>query len=159
MITLRQGGWFGFVSYALSRSTRIDRPGDPERLFDFDQTHDLNVALTWKHGRWQLGGRFQYTSGNPTTDVVGAIYDSDDDRYMPVYGPINGSRMPGHHQLDLRVDHLWKVGALRLTGFIDVANVYMNAPVLGTQYNFDYSEQSTFEGLPIIPSIGVRGEL
>ena len=39
------------------------------------------------------------------------------------------------------------------------ANVYLNAPILGTQYSFDYSERSEVEGLPILPSIGLRGEL
>lgn len=48
---------------------------------------------------------------------------------------------------------------MSLTAFLDVANVYMNAPILGTEYSFDYSEQNTIEGLPILPSIGLRGEL
>jgi len=148
MVTVKRGGWFGFVSYALSRSTRVDRPGAERRLFDQDQTHDLNVAASWKHGGWQLGARFQYTSGTPTTEVVGAIYDSDRDQYVPA-----------HHQLDVRVDRSWYAGPMKLTAFLDVANVYLNAPIVGYQYNFDYSEQQRFEGLPILPSIGMRGEL
>jgi hypothetical protein len=156
---LRRGPWFAFVSYSLSRSTRVDRPGAPERLFDFDQTHDLNLAATWKRGRWQLGGRFEYTSGTPETDVIGAIYDSDRDRYLPIFGPINAVRKPAHHQLDVRIEHTWGRTDHALTAFIDVANVYLNAPILGTQYSFDYSERTTVTGLPIIPSIGLRGEL
>jgi len=159
MIALRRGRWFAFLSYALSRSTRIDQPGAEERLFDFDQTHDLNLAASWKRGGWQLGARFQYTSGQPDTEVMGSIYDSDADRYLPVFGPVNAVRTPAHHQLDVRVDHTWKFDALALTAFLDIANVYMNAPILGTEYSFDYSEQHQIEGLPILPSIGVRGEL
>jgi hypothetical protein len=159
MVTLRRGGWFAFVSYSLSRSTRVDRPGAEERLFDYDQTHDLNMAATWKRGPWQIGGRFQYSSGTPDTEVMGSIYDSDRDRYFPVYGPINAIRAPAHHQLDVRVDRTWKLSGLTLTAFVDVANVYMNAPILGTEYSFDYSERNEVEGLPILPSIGMRGEL
>jgi hypothetical protein len=159
MITVRRGGLFAFLSYSLSRSTRVDRPGADQRLFDYDQTHDLNVAATWKRGRWQLGGRIQYTSGTPDTEVMGSIYDSDRDRYFPLYGPINGVRTPAHHQLDLRVDRRFSAGRVELTAFVDVANVYLNAPILGTEYSFDYSEQSQIEGLPILPSIGLRGAL
>jgi hypothetical protein len=159
LATLRRDGWFGFVSYSVSRSTRRDRPDAEERLFDQDQTHDLNVALSWKYGGWQLGGRFQYTSGTPTTEVIGSFYDSDNDRYVPVFGPINGVRMPGHHQVDVRIDRSWQAGPIKMTAFLDVANVYLNAPVLGYGYNFDYSTQTKFEGLPVVPSIGLRGEL
>ncbi len=157
---MRRGPWFGFVSYALSRSTRVDRPGATERLFDFVQTHDLNVAASWKRGAWQIGARFQYTTGQLDTDVLGSIYDSDNDRYVPIYGEINASRGPGHHQLDVRIDRTWRWSGKRaLTLFVDVANVYLNPPILGTEYSFDYSERSVIEGLPILPSIGLRGEL
>jgi outer membrane receptor protein involved in Fe transport len=159
LATLRRGPWFGFVSYALSRSTRRDRPDVDDRLFDHDQPHDLNLAATWKSGKWQIGGRFTYTSGQPTTEVMGAFYDSDGDRYIPIYGAINAVRLPGHHQLDIRIDRSWKAGGMKLTGFLDVANVYYNAPVVGREYSFDYTEQVTFKGLPILPSIGLRGEL
>lgn len=156
---LRRGPWFAFVSYSLSRSTRVDAPGGPERLFDFDQTHDLNLAATWKRGGWQIGARFEYTSGTPETEVLGAIYDSDRDRYVPLFGPINAVRKPAHHQLDVRIERTWGRPGRGLTAFVDVANVYLNAPILGTQYSYDYSERTTVEGLPIIPSIGLRGEL
>ncbi len=155
----QRGAWSGFVSYALSRSTRVDRPGAEARLFDYDQPHDLNVALGYKRGGWQVGGRFQYGSGNPTTEVLGSVYDSDGDRYLPLHGPVNATRLPAHHQLDVRVDRSWHVAGMKLTAFLDVANVYLNAPLVGYEYSYDYSEKVAFEGLPIVPSIGLRGEL
>jgi outer membrane receptor protein involved in Fe transport len=159
MTTLRRGPWFGWVSYTLSRSTRVDRPGERRRLFDFDQTHDLNVALSWKSKKWQFGGRFRLTSGQPTTPVLGSVYDSDDDVYLPVYGDVNSQRKPMHHQMDIRIDRTWKIGAMKLSAFLDVQNVYLNASVVGDQYSFDYSERTDVESLPILPSIGLRGEL
>lgn len=48
---------------------------------------------------------------------------------------------------------------MTLTGFLDVQNVYLNAQTVGYGYNFDYSERYAFEGLPILPSLGLRGEL
>lgn len=159
LATLRRGPWFGFVSYSYSRSTRIDSEGADERLFDYDQPHDLNVSASWKSGRWQLGARFQYTSGLPYTPVLGAIYDSDADTYLPLYADVNSERVPGHHQLDVRLDYSWRFGYVKMSAFLDIQNAYLNAQLIQYQYNFDYSERNAFESIPILPSIGLRGVL
>jgi hypothetical protein len=161
LVILRRGQWFGWMSYALSRSTRIDRPGMRERLFDFDTPHDLNLALSWKskNKKWQLGGRFTYTSGQPYTPVIGSIYDSDADSYIPLFADVNSARVPGHHQFDVRIDRTFTLGRVKLSAFLDVQNVYLNATVAGYGYNFDYSERFEFETIPILPSIGLKGEL
>lgn len=159
LMTVHRGPWFGFLSYTRSRSTRVDRMNTEERLFDYDQPHDLNVAASWKRGPWQLGARFSYTSGLPYTPVLRAIYDSDADSYLPQYGGINTERVPGHHQLDIRIDRSWQVGPIELSAFLDVQNVYLNTTVIQYQYSFDYSERTAFESIPILPSIGLRGVL
>ena len=159
LATIRRGPWFGFLSYSYSRSTRIDAEGADQRLFDYDQPHDLNLSASWKRGRWQLGARFQYTSGTPFTPVLGSIYDSDADSYIPLYADVNSARLPGHHQLDVRVDYSWRFGQLQMSAFLDIQNAYLNAQLIQYQYNFDYSEQNAFESIPILPSIGLRGVL
>jgi hypothetical protein len=159
LATYRGGPWFGWLSYSYSHSTRIDHPGDPSRLFTFDQPHSLNAAASWKRGRWQLGGRFQLYSGLPYTPVIGAVLDSDRNLYIPIFAPPNSARAPIHHQLDLRVDYTWRWGPTALTAFLDVQNVYMNDSVVTYFYSYDYSQQAAFKSLPIIPSIGIRGVL
>ena len=72
---------------------------------------------------------------------------------------INSERVPGHHQLDIRIDRTWQVGPIALSAFLDVQNVYMNSTVIQYQYSFDYSERTAFESIPILPSIGLRGVL
>jgi outer membrane receptor protein involved in Fe transport len=155
--TYRGGPWFAWLSYSYSHSTRVDHPGDPERLFSFDQPHSVNAALSWKKGRWQLGSRWQLYSGLPYTPVMGSVLESDRNIYIPVYDEVNSARAPIHHQLDLRVDYTRGVGPVALTGFIDVQNVYMNESVVTYFYSYDYSEQVAFKSLPIIPSLGLRG--
>jgi len=161
LATYRTEQWFGWLSYSASRSTRRDTATGAERLFDYDQTHDLVAAATYKtkNRRWQFGGRFTYTSGQPTTPVMGAIYDSDIDSYLPINGAVNSERLPGHHQIDLRVDHFWRFEDWTLSAFLDVSNVYLNAKVEQYQYSYDYAQREEITGLPIVPSIGVRGEL
>ena len=103
--------------------------------------------------------RWSYASGSPYTPVEGAIYDSDRDNYLPVYGAVNSERVVGHHQLDARIDRMWRIGSMELSAFIDVQNVYMNESVVAYGYNFDYSERFPFTAIPILPSIGLRGVL
>jgi hypothetical protein len=150
------GTWFGWLGYSLSRSTRVDGPGRSRRLFDYDQPHSLNAALSWKQGHWQLGGRFSLYSGLPMTPVIGAEFDSDRNLHIPISGEINSDRAPLHHQLDVRVDYTWKWGPAVLLAFLDVQNVYLDRSVVTYFYSYDYTQRSAFESLPLIPSIGLR---
>lgn len=159
LMILRRGGWFGWLSYTLSHSTRVDHPGDKRRLFDFDQPHDFNLAVEWQGKKWRFGGRFTLTSGLPYTPVIGSIYDSDHDTYVPVFADVNSGRVPLHHQLDVRIDRSWKWGRMKLAAFLDVQNVYLNDSVAAYGYSFDYSERWSIKSIPILPSIGLRGEL
>jgi hypothetical protein len=161
LATYRGGPWFGWLSYSYSNSTRIDQPGEEERLFTFDQPHSLNAAASWKSksGRWQLGGRFQLYSGLPYTPAIGSVFDSDRNLYIPLYGETNSERAPMHHQLDLRVDYSWKWGPTALTFFVDVQNVYMNESIVSYFYSYDFTQRSAFTSIPIIPSLGLRGVL
>jgi outer membrane receptor protein involved in Fe transport len=158
LATLRSGPWFGFISYSYSHSTRGDAPGDAVRLFDFDQPHSLNVALSWKKGKWQLGGRFQLYSGLPETPVIGSYFNSDTNVYSPIYGKVNSDRAPMHHELDIRIDRYFKWGPLNMSYFLDVQNVYLNQSVVQDIYSYDYSQKSQFTSIPIIPSVGLRGQ-
>ncbi len=158
LLRLRTDDFFGWIAYTLSRSERRDHPMDAERLFDYDQTHNLVLVASYKLGKWQLGGRFQYATGSPYTPVTGSTFMSDANEYQPTYGAINSERNPANHQLDLRVDRFFQFDSWKLAAYLDVANVYMNAPVVDRDYSYDYSEREETTGIPILPSIGVRGE-
>jgi hypothetical protein len=157
--TYRSGGWFTWLSYSYSHSTRVDHPGMESRLFDFDQSHSLNAAASWKRGRWQLGGRFQLYSGLPFTPATGAVLDSDRNTYMATYGAVNSQRAPIHHELDVRVDYSWGWGPVAMTAFLDMENIYMNESVVTYNYNYDFSQRTGYKSLPILPSLGLRGVL
>lgn len=151
---------FGFLSYTLSRSERLDRPGQDWRLFDFDQTHILTLALVWRIGAgWEAGATFRLVSGNPLTPVVGAIQDVRTGTYRPIYGAVNSDRNPFFHRLDVRLQKRWEFRDFALLFYIDVQNVYNSTNREGLIYNYDYSRTQELPGLPILPSIGIRGEI
>ncbi|MDX2023557.1 MAG: TonB family protein [Deltaproteobacteria bacterium] len=149
----------GWIAYTLSRSKRRDSGQTESRLFDYDQPHILTVLGSYLLPRnWQVGGRFRLVSGNPRTPVVGALYNSVADRYDPVYGQANTARSGAFHQLDFRVDKKWIYDRWMLNAYLDIQNVYNRSNPEGLQYNFNYRQSKTQQGLPLVPIIGIRAE-
>jgi hypothetical protein len=56
------------------------------------------------------------------------------------------------------MDKSWQMKGWRLSAFLDIQNVYNNPAVEGLAYNYNYTRTSYNTGLPIIPSLGMRGE-
>ena len=149
----------GFLSYTLSRSERNDH-GMEWRLFNWDQTHILTVAGAYRLGRsWDLSGTFRYVTGNPMTPVVGSIYNANNDTYKAVYGAVNSDRSNAFHRLDLRVERSWHIKSGSIAAYLDVQNAYNRHNEEGRAYNYNFTQSGVISGLPLIPSLGVRGEL
>lgn len=148
----------GFLSYTLSRSERNDH-GTQWRLFNWDQTHILTVAGAYRLGRgWDLSSTFRYVTGNPITPVVGSIYNANVDTYKPIYGAINSDRSNAFLRLDLRVEKSWRVRTGGLAAYLDIQNATNRHNEEGRSYNYNFSEAGVISGLPVLPSVGVRGE-
>jgi hypothetical protein len=89
---------------------------------------------------------------------VGSVYDARTDLYTPVYGAINSQRSRAFNRLDLRLEKSWQVRSGAVAAYLDVQNALNRKNEEGRAYNFDYSEVGVISGLPLIPSVGVRGE-
>jgi hypothetical protein len=156
--------FFGWIAYTLSRSVRQDDASSPEYLFQYDQTHNLIMLGSYRLGRgWEFGGRFRIVSGSLDTPVVSSpalpgLYAADAGAYTPLQAKAFSTRLPLFHQLDLRIDKRWQFETWRLSAYLDIQNVYNNAAVEGLAYNYNFSRQSYQTGIPIIPSLGLRGE-
>jgi TonB family protein len=153
--------FFGWLSYTISRSERRDVAGEPYRPFPFDQTHILTVLGSYKLGRgWQVGARFRLTSGDLYTPIATGAYDATVGSQLGSSAvPANGSRLPLFEQLDLRVDKEWTFRRGRLDFYVDIQNVYDANNPLGVTYNYNFTQSARINGLPILPIIGVKGDL
>ena len=147
----------GWISYTLSRAERIDR-GDVTRLFDYDQTHIFAIVASYLLPRnWEVGLRWRIVSGNPYTPATGGVFVDDKDEYLAIAGAINSRRLGTFHQLDLRVDKSWIFKQWKLSAYLSLVNTYNRQNPEAISYNFDYSQQTTTNGLPILPILGVTG--
>jgi TonB family protein len=157
--------FFGWLAYTLSRSVRQDGPDAPERRFFFDQTHNLVMLGSYRLGRgWEFGARFRVVTGPLSTPLLRppslpALYAADAGAYVPLQGEPYSRRLPLFHQLDLRLDKRWQFADWRLSAYLDIQNVYNHQAVEAVIYNYNFSQEAYQTGLPIIPSIGLRGEL
>ncbi len=161
-LLVRQELWknfFGWVSYTLMRSERRDHPGDPWRVFEYDQTHILTILGSYKlpYG-FQVGLRYRYVTGNPYTPVSRAYYDVNSYSYIPVYGAPYSGRLPAFNQLDVRIDKTFAFNVWKLTLYLDVQNVYDSTSAEGVLYSFDYKRVQYLNGLPFLPVFGIRGD-
>jgi TonB family protein len=152
--------FFGWVAYTLSRSVRQDTPDAPERVTQFDQTHILTVLGSYRLGHgWEFGARYRLISGNNYTPQTYGFFDANAGTYLPLQSfPAFNSRLPLFHQLDIRLDKTWKFTNWQLGAYIDIVNVYNAGNVEGVSYNYNSTRSSYLTGLPLLPSIGLRGE-
>jgi hypothetical protein len=150
---------FGWISYTLSRSERLDHADQDWHLFQYDQTHILTLIASYKLPRgFQIGVRFRYVTGDPITGVLGAFYDSNADRYQPIAGPVFGDRLGAFYQFDARIDKAFTFNRWRLSLYLDVQNVTNAANPEAVTYNYNYTQQISINGLPILPVLGIRGD-
>ncbi len=153
--------WFGFFSYTLSRSERLDGPDQEWRLFDFDQTHIFSVAGVYRFGRgWEAGATFRLISGNPMTPINEGVYDAITGIANPVPGATNSQRADLFHRLDLRIEKKWDISEwFKFAIYLDIQNVYNSTNSEGTIYDYRYRTQTNIPGLPFLPSLGIRAEI
>ena len=150
----------GWIAYTLSRSERADpATAGGWRPFTFDQTHILTAVAGFRLGRgWDAGARFRYATGNPRTPVNDAIYDADEDVFIPVGGAENSSRIPSFQQLDVRIDKRFTWRYLRLMTYFEVQNLYAAQNAEAVRYDYAFQRKHYLTGLPLIPSAGIKGE-
>jgi TonB family protein len=149
--------FFGWLAYTLLRSERKDGPGTSFRLFDYDQTHVLTALAAYDLGAgFDVGTRVRAATGYPRTPVEGAFYDARRDRYEPVLGARNSTRIPPFFQADARIAKRLKVGKSELEAYLDVQNVTFRENPEELAYSPDYEEDRLITGLPFLPVLGLR---
>ena len=152
-------GFFGWITYTLSRSERRDHLDRTWRLFDYDQTHVLGVLASYDIGRgFEVGARFRYTTGMPRSPVVDSFMVSPPGLYQPVFGAQNSIRIPAFYQFDLRAEKGFVMQRNKLSVFLDVQNVTNRRNPEEIIYSQDYQQRSTISGLPTLAIMGARLE-
>ena len=148
--------FFGWIAYTLSWSEQKAKD-QAWGWTAFDQRHILTLVAQYKFGNgWELGGRFRLSTGIPTGVYSDATFDADSNSYRAI-GQSGAAREPTFHQLDVRVDRgfvfdLWTLGL-----YLDVQNIYNASNQELSFYDYRFRTQQAVPGLPIVPTLGVKG--
>jgi TonB family protein len=155
-------GFYGWVAYTLSRTTRLDDPSlgyNSYHLYDFDQTHILTVIASYQtEHNWTFGTRLRYTSGDPYTPFVNGIFNANNGSYECIAGNPDAARAPGFFQADVRIDRRFVYDKWIFTGYLDVQNATNRTNPEALFPNYNCQGYSTLTGLPIFPTLGLRAE-
>jgi TonB family protein len=169
--------WFGWLSYSLQRSTRYtkfyryDAEGnvigedEADLPFVFDQTHILNLVLSYKFSNgFTAGAVAHFNTGRPEAGSLGTATHRE--------GQIAGraswvradrdrvDRLPGFMRFDVRLSKAWVYDSFNLEAYLDMLNVTISRETVGYEYNGGGGRKLTKEavGLPIVlPILGVKG--
>ncbi len=151
--------FFGWIAYTLSRSERLDLDTGEYRPFDFDQTHILTLVAGYNlPNNWDISTRFRLVTGNPFTPIVGSVFNAQEDAYEDVSGEPNSARNGTFNQLDIRVDKSFVYDRWILAVYLDVQNVYNASNPEGRLYNYDSTQSTSINGIPIFPNLGITAK-
>jgi hypothetical protein len=153
--------FFGWLAYTWSVSEERKSDQDDWYTSEYDQTHILNLAGSYKiNAYWDLGTRVKYNTQSPYTPVSGAVYNSNLDKYQPIYDRTNpnSARAPASHSIALFATYDSLYDTFKLKYQFGVDYLAIGRRVDSVQYNYDYSEKDEISALPPIPYIQISGE-
>jgi hypothetical protein len=147
-----------YGAYTLSRSARWD-PENTVYLSRYDQTHYLTmIGAVDLPKNWRISARFRYVTGPLTTPIASGVYDSDNDVFIPIRGSSYSQRLDSFSSLDIRFDKRWIYERWVLSLYIDIQNALNRSNTESVQYSYDFASKVNIAGLPILPTIGLKGE-
>lgn len=149
--------WTSQLVYTYLDSKRTI-PGYGTRPSQYDQPHNLNLIGSLTKEKWTYAARFRLVSGNPYTPISGGTFDADNDIYIPLRGDIYSKRFLMFNQLDIRIDRKYVYDTWILTAYLDIQNLLNAKNPSSIEYSYDYSQSEKVNGLPILPTFGIKGE-
>ena len=147
-------GWM-----ALSYAESLRHDPDTGRTFDFEYDQPLIASVVAKfllRDSLSLSAKAWFHSGPPHTSILGGKPDPvAPAAYLPIFGEINGERLPSYFRFDVRAD--WTVGKWRdLRVYAEVLNATSHRNVSGYEYAQDYSSRRAITQIPWFVSLGAR---
>jgi hypothetical protein len=149
--------FFGWISYAYSKSERFGPPTNNWYTYQYDQPNILTLVASYSiTPPWSFGIKLHYNSG-PLVQSLQGRYELNNVWY-PVFSNTYDQRLEDYLRLDVRMDYSWRYEGWRLNAYIETLNLLNRANPAGVTYNKDYSQAETINNLPRLPYFGVEVE-
>jgi TonB family protein len=155
--------FFGWIAYTFNRSEeRTAGTENGYRLTANDQTHILTFVGSYRLPLgFEIGARFRYVTGVPKSPLQHSydLYRADANSYAGTYGESRTARVKDFHQLDVRIDKSFTFDLFTITAYLDIQNVYNQANVEGSFFDYRFRQEFEVPGIPFLPVIGLKGSL
>ncbi len=147
--------FFGWISYAYSKSERLGPPVNDWNVYQYDQPHILTVLAHYSFTpAWSLGGKVHYNSG-PLVKPLKTRYQDAGGTWRATYSDTYDRRLDDYLRLDIRMDYAWRFEGWRLEVYLEILNLLDRGNPAGVTYSKDYSEERIVNNLPRMPYFGV----
>ena len=160
------GKFQGSISYTFSRTLRKFDEINNGFLFPaaYDKPHDVSTQISYAFSKkLSISSLFVMSSGKVFSEPISRYFIGKN--LINEYGPINNSRMPVYHRLDIGLEYLL-FSTLRHQGRIEVSvynvynrenSYYVYHDILGDVDSFSIQMNRNFVGLfPILPSCSFK---
>jgi TonB family protein len=155
--------FFGWVSYTFNRSEERTAGTDTAYVVTAnDQTHILTLVGSYRLPfGFELGMRFRYVTGVPKNplDHKYDLFRADNNTYAATFGERRSGRVKDFNQLDLRIDKAFTFDRFTFTAYLDIQNVYNQANVEGSFYDYRFRQEFEVPGIPFLPVVGIKASL
>jgi hypothetical protein len=133
----------GRLSYSFVNARRTDANTGIVARAPFDVTHSATLIGERAWGNWRLAGAYRYATGKPYTPVQSAVFDSQQQRWIPTYAAPYSDRQPDNQRFDLSGSVFRQIRpAVMGVAFIAVQNVFNRVNIYQYQYSADFSERT-----------------
>jgi vitamin B12 transporter len=130
----------GWVTYSLTRGRMgLTTGNDVPSLLDVTHTF-TGVGRMSLGADWELGATARYATGRPYTPVLGATV-SEVRPTAPVFGDVNGARLPELVRLDARITRYVRMPRAFAVFYVEMLNLLDRRNVISYTYDASYTEQ------------------
>ncbi len=147
-----------WASYTFLRSRRTDFEDSAERKADGDIPHIFKAAFSYNLiRRINISGNLAVASGILLSEFSATEQLADNGIYLPVVAPenINSMRLSNSISYSLRFEYLFFAEKIRLGLYADAKGSKSDVDIL---WNSDFSQSAKLHLVPILGTIGIRGE-
>jgi hypothetical protein len=150
--------FFGWVSYALSKSERFTIATGKWELYQYDQTNLLTAVGSYNFTpAWSVGAKLHYNTG-PLVKALTGRYQDVNGNWHAVYSNDYTHRLDDYLRLDMRTDYAFRFEGWKLNLYIEVLNVLDRSNPAQEMAVDDDTRMQIIKNLPRIPYFGIEAE-
>lgn len=157
-----RGDWgekfFGWISYAYSKSERLGPPVNDWYTYAYDQPHIATVVANYSFTpAWSAGVKVHYNSG-PLVRSLKTRYQDPAGIWRATFSDTYDQRLDDYCRVDVRMDYSWRFPGWRLNAYWEILNLLNRGNPAGLTYSKDYSEPRVVNNLPFMPYFGIEAQ-